>query len=82
MTIKINVTLHTQNIQHTGKHEGYSYNELKLNETSGKRLYFTAINNGMRMVTLIKNMVFKEGKVFVTFGKTKYEIGTYEEVTS
>ena len=82
MTTKINVLLHTQNIQHAGKHEGYSYNELKLNNTSGKRLYFTAIKNGMRMVTLIKNMILDEGKVFVSFGKKKYEIGTYEEVSS
>lgn len=81
MANKINVLLHTNNIQHNGKHEGYSYNELSLNETSGKRLYFSAIKNGMKMITLIKNMQFMDGKVYVSFEKVKYEIGSYEEVS-
>ncbi len=82
MANKINVLLHTNNIQHNGMHEGYSYNELRLNETSGKRIYFTAIKNGMKMITVIKNMQFIDGKVLVSFGKKKYVIGTYEEVSA
>ncbi|UUV25891.1 MULTISPECIES: hypothetical protein [Lysinibacillus] len=81
MANKINVLLHTNNIQHNGKYEEYSYNELRLNETSGKRLYFSAIKNGMKMITIIKNMQFMDGKVYVSFGKVKYEIGSYEEVS-
>lgn len=82
MANKINVLLHSNNIQHTGKHEGYHYDELRLNETSGKRIYFTAIKNGMKMITVIKNIQFIDGKVLVSFGKKKYVIGTYEEVSA
>lgn len=82
MANKINVLLHSNNIQHSGKHEGYHYDELRLYETSGKRIYFTAIKNGMKMITVIKNMQFIDGKVLVSFGKKKYVIGTYEEVSA
>ncbi|MCM3109992.1 hypothetical protein [Lederbergia lenta] len=80
--MKTIVKIHTNNLKHNGKHEGYSYNELQLRESSGRRLYFTAINKGIRMITVVKMMKLAEGRVFVTFGKVKYEIGTYEEVAA
>ncbi|GLI82351.1 hypothetical protein ANABIO32_00370 [Rossellomorea marisflavi] len=78
MTIKLDI--HTWTIDHSGTHEGYKYDQLKINNSSGKRLYLTAINKGMRMVTVSKLMKFEEGKVLLSFGKNKIEIGTYQEV--
>ncbi|MCY7679871.1 MULTISPECIES: hypothetical protein [Bacillus] len=76
----INVTIHTSVLNHSGVCEGYKYNKLKLKETGGRRLYFAAINNGIRMTTLRKLMKLENGQVFVSFGNKKYEIGSYEEV--
>ncbi|WP_017696854.1 hypothetical protein [Bacillus subtilis] len=82
MKTKIMVMIHTNTLEHNGVYEGYKYNELKLKETSGKRLYYTAIKNGLGMITVPKIMKLQEGKVFVSFGKTQYEIGSYKEVTA
>ena len=76
--MKIFVTMLKNNIQHIGEHEGYTYDELILEETSGKRLYFAAIKNGEYMTTLIKVMKMQDGKIFITFEEIKHEIGTYE----
>lgn len=78
----ITVTIHTNTIQHQGEHDNYTYDELRLKESSGKRLYFMAIKNGIRMVTVPKVMQLKDNKVYISFGKVKYEIGTYEEETA
>ncbi|MCC9021795.1 hypothetical protein [Bacillus nakamurai] len=82
MKTKVMVMIHTNTLEHNGVYEGFKYNELKLKETKGKRLYYTAIKNGLRMITVPKLMKLEEGKVFVSFGKIKYEIGSYEEVTA
>jgi hypothetical protein len=80
MTIKLNI--HTWTIEQSGKKEQYSYDSLTIKESKGKRLYMTAIKNGMRMTTVIKTMKFEEGKIYVSFGKVKHEIGTYEEIAA
>jgi hypothetical protein len=80
--MKIKLDIHTWSIDQSGTHEGYEYNQLKIKESKGKRLYLTAIKDGMRMVTLSKVMKFEEGRVYLSFGKNKVEIGTYTEVAS
>jgi hypothetical protein len=74
----ITLNIHTW----SGTYEGYKYNQLKIKESKGKRLYLTAIKDGMRMITLTKVMKFEEGKVLLSFGKNKIEIGTYEEAVA
>jgi hypothetical protein len=78
MTIKLNIN--TWTINQSGKQDHYEYDSLKIKESKGKRLYLTGIKNGIRMTTVIKTMKFEEGKIFISFGKVKHEIGTYEEV--
>jgi hypothetical protein len=80
MTIKLNI--HTWTIEQSGKQDQYSYDSLNIKESKGKRLYLTAIKNGMRMTTVIKTMKLEEGKIIISFGKVKHEIGTYEEVAA
>jgi hypothetical protein len=79
MTIKLDI--HTWIIEKPGKQDQYTYDTLKIKESKGKRLYMTAIKNGMKMVTVMKTMKFEDGKIFVSFGKNdKMEIGTYTEI--
>lgn len=78
MTIKLDI--HTWEFNQTGEHNGYTYDQLRINESKGRKLYLTAIKNGMRMVTVSKIMKFEDGKIFISFGKNKIEIGTYKEV--
>jgi hypothetical protein len=80
MAIKLNI--HTWTIEQSGKQDQYVYDSLKIKESKGKRLYMTAIKDGMRMTTVIKTMKFEEGKIYISFGKVKHEIGTYEEVAA
>jgi hypothetical protein len=80
MTIKLNI--HTWTIEQSGKQDQYMYDSLKIKESKGKRLYLTAIKEGMRMTTVMKTMKFEEGKIFISFGKVTHEIGTYEEVVA
>lgn len=80
MTIKLNI--HTWIIEHSGKQDQYEYDTLQIRESKGKRLYLTAIKNGIRMTGVIKTMKFEEGKIILSFGKKKIEIGTYEEVAA
>lgn len=80
MTIKLNI--HTWTIEQSGKQDQYSYDSLQIRESSGKRLYMTAIKNGIRMTTVIKTMKFEEGKIIISFGRVKHVIGTYEEVAA
>lgn len=80
MTIKLNI--HTWEIKQKGKQDQYEYDSLIIKESKGKRLYLTAIKNGMRMTTVIKTMKFDNGKIYLSFGKVKHEIGTYEEVSA
>lgn len=78
--MKIKLNIHTWIIEHNGKQDQYEYDTLKIKESKGKRLYLSAIKNGMRMTTVTKIMKFENGKVYITFGKDKIEIGTYEEI--
>jgi hypothetical protein len=80
MTIKLNI--HTWIIKQSGKQDQYTYDSLRIKESKGKRLYMTAIKNGIPMVTVIKTMKFEDGKIYISFGKVKHEIGTYEEVAA
>ena len=80
MAIKLNIQ--TWTINQSGKQDQYTYDTLKIKESKGKRLYLTAIKDGMRMTTVIKTMKFEEGKIYISFGKAKHEIGSYEEVAS
>jgi hypothetical protein len=80
MTIILNI--HTWTINQSGKQDQWSYDSLKIRESSGKRLYLTAIKDGIRMTTVIKTMNFQDGKIYISFGKVKHEIGTYEEVAA
>jgi hypothetical protein len=80
MTIKLNI--HTWTIEQSGKQDQYTYDSLRIKESKGKRLYMTAIKNGIRMTTVIKTMKFEDGKIIISFGKVKHEIGTYEEVAA
>ncbi|PAD70687.1 hypothetical protein CHH83_02465 [Bacillus sp. 7586-K] len=80
--MKIILNIHTWEIKQSGKKDQYVYDSLRIKESKGKRLYLTAIKNGIRMVEVIKTMKFEEGKIIVSFGKVKHEIGTYEEVAA
>jgi len=49
--------------------------------TSGKRVYITAISEGMNFTTLQKNMRFEDnGNVELSFGKDSVKIGEYATV--
>ncbi len=80
MTIKLNI--HTWTINQSGKQDQWEYDTLFIRESKGKRLYLTAIKNGINMTTVIKTMKLEEGKIILSFGKNKIEIGTYEEVAA
>lgn len=78
--MKIKLNIHTWEIKHYGQQDQYKYDLLKVKESKGKRLYLTAVKDGMQMTTVIKIMKFEKGKIYLSFGKNKVEIGTYKEV--
>lgn len=80
--MKIKLNIHTWLINQSGKKDQYEYDSLKIKASKGKRLYLTAFKNHMPMVEVIKIMKFEEGKIYISFGKNKYEIGTYEEIAA
>lgn len=80
MTIILNI--HTWLINQSGKQDQWSYDSLQVSRTQGKRIYLTAIKNGVRMTSVIKTMKFEDGKIILSFGKVAHEIGTYEEVSA
>lgn len=80
--MKINIILHSSIIKHAGTHNGYSYDHLKFKYNSGHRLYLVAIKNNIPMTEVVKVMKLDSGKIYLSFGKNKIEIGTYEEVAA
>jgi hypothetical protein len=80
--MKIKLNIHTWQIEQSGKKDQYTYDSLKIKASKGKRLYLTAFKNNMPMVEVIKMMKFENGKVYISFGKVKHEIGTYKEVAA
>lgn len=50
----------------------------KINYTSGKRVYLTAIKNSLRLTRISKKMILDNGKASVKFGNQEITIGTYE----
>lgn len=81
--MKSNIHLYSSEIKQEGKtSSGYAFDTLKLKHTRGHRLYFTGVKNGTPMQEVIKVMKLENGKVYLSFGKEKIEIGTYEEVVA
>lgn len=81
MQTKINVHIHSSEIKQNGKtRDGYSYDTLRIKHTSGRRVYYTWMKNEIPMQEVVKVMQLNEGKVYLSFGKKKIEIGTYEKV--
>lgn len=81
--MKVNVHIYSSRIEQSGKtSSGYEYDSLRINYTSGHRVYCSGMKNEIPMQEVIKVMQLNEGKVYLSFGKKKIEIGTYEEVTS
>lgn len=57
------------------------YDAICITDTSQSRVYCSAIANGVPYTTVAKKMQFDdEGNVFLKFGKSKINIGTYKEV--
>jgi hypothetical protein len=75
----ITLDLNLNAIPFTGKYEHRSFDSFKVKYTSGKRVYITIINNGMRLTNISKLMKFEDGKVLISFGKNQLNIGTYLE---
>lgn len=74
----IQVTLNANEFEHTGEYNGHPYTSLKVGRISNGRIYFTTINNQMRMSTMAKQMKLENGNVVISFGKNdKMIIGTY-----
>lgn len=71
------ITLYKKEFPVQFKYEGRTLEGIIFKRNSGKRIYFTGIMNGMRMCEIAKIMSFKDGKVFISFGKDKLEIGEY-----
>lgn len=78
--MKIKLDIHTWTLKQEGSTMGYKYDELRIKESSGQRLYLTAMRDGMRIITVSKMMKFEDGRVYLSFKGKKVEIGTYEEV--
>lgn len=77
----IQITLNAKKFTYTGIHNGRKYDQLYVKSASKGRIYFSIINEGIRMSTMAKQMQLEEGKVYVSFGKEgKLVIGTYKEV--
>lgn len=74
----INVTLNANEFNHSGVHNDREYTSLRVDRTSNGRVYFTTINNGIRLSTMAKQMKLVDGQVIISFGKKdKLIIGTY-----
>ncbi|WP_176474152.1 hypothetical protein [Niallia circulans] len=74
----IQVTLNANEFKHSGKHNDREYTSLRVDRTSNGRVYFTTINNGIRLSTMAKQMQLIDGQVIISFGKEdKLIIGTY-----
>jgi hypothetical protein len=55
------------------------FDHIKVKTFSSSRVYIAAIKDGLKLMEIGKQMNFKEGNVYITFGKKKINIGTYEE---
>lgn len=74
----IQVTLNANEFNHSGVHNDREYTSLRVDRTSNGRVYFTTINNGIRLSTMAKQMKLVNGEVIISFGKNdKLIIGTY-----
>lgn len=74
----INVTLSANQFNWSGEYNDKQYTSLKVNHISNGRVYFTTINNGMRLSSMAKQMKLDNGQVYISFGKQgKLIIGTY-----
>ncbi len=74
----IQVTLNANEFNHSGVHNDREYTSLRVDRTSNGRVYFTTINNGIRLSTMAKQMQLVDGVVIISFGKKdKLIIGTY-----
>lgn len=74
----IQVTLNSNEFNHSGVHNDREYTSLRVNRTSNGRVYFTTIKNGIRLSTMAKQMQLVDGQVIISFGKKdKLIIGTY-----
>lgn len=77
---RVELDIHTTIFKQEGKTEsGYAYDTIKLVRYSGHRMYCTGIKNGIPMQEVRKTMQLEDGKIYLSFGKKKIEIGTYSE---
>lgn len=77
MAIQIKLLSNTFN--HSGKYNGREYTSLQIKRTSNGRIYFSIINNGIRLCEMAKQMKLEDGKAVVSFGKNdKLIVGTYD----
>lgn len=55
-----------------------AFDSFKVKRFSGQRVYLSVMKDGMNMTELSKKMEFRNGDVFVSFGRSKVKVGEYE----
>lgn len=59
------------------KHEGRTFDSIRIKSSKNQTLEIAVIKNNIPYCTIQKRMKLIEGKVLLSFGKKKLEIGSY-----